>query len=132
MIYPKLLAKATISATGITPLYNNLGGGSSVPLRSAFVKNILLTNNGGSSVTLNLYVSPANGSDSTATKYRIAPKDVTIPAGNQLVVDNEITLERRNIATPPTVDIRGDILSIDVSTASPSVDVVVNGVETDV
>jgi hypothetical protein len=129
-LYPKLLAAMNVAATGVVKLYNGTGG-ASLPLRSTFLKNILLTNNGAASVTLNLYVTPANGTDVTTTKYKIAPKDLTVPAGNQLVVDNELTLERKNFATPPTLDVHGDIVSIEVSTASPNLDVVINGIESD-
>jgi hypothetical protein len=128
-LYPKLLAATTITGTTLAPLYNGTGG-STVPLRSTFVKSILLTNASAGSVTLNLYVCPANASDAMTTKYRIMPKDVTIPAGNQLVVDNELTLSRQNFATPPALDIHGDIIAIQLA-ASSSLDVVTTGIESD-
>ena len=93
-----------------------------VPLnKAAIIKSIRLVNTGSASATVNLYVRQTT----TGTSYRIAPKDMMLPAGMSFVDDSEITLE--GSATTNGEDrVRGSVNS------GATVDCVISGVERDV
>lgn len=73
------------------------------------VKNIILVNTDTSARTVNLYVKPG------ATSRRIIPKDLSLAAGAQFVMSDEITLEAADL-------IEGD------ASAATVVDYVINGI----
>ena len=74
----------------------------------AIIKTITLVNTNSTTESVNLYFS-------SGTSRRIIPQDTQLLAGNELVVDDEFTLEA------------ADIIEGDTTTAS-KVDFVINGV----
>lgn len=76
----------------------------------AVAKNIILVNTGAGANTVNLYVQ-RDGSNSR----RIIPEDLSLAAGAQFVMSDELTLEA------------ADLIEGDASTAA-EVDYVINGI----
>ena len=94
-----------------------------VPLnKTAIVKSIRLVNtHATATATVNMFVRRGTG----GTSYRIAPKDMILPAGMAFVDESEITLEGL-AATTEQDRVRA------VVNSGATVDCVISGVERDV
>ncbi|MCI0748446.1 MAG: hypothetical protein L0Y58_23820 [Verrucomicrobia subdivision 3 bacterium] len=108
----KALGANIIAAIGTTALYSVPAG------KSAVVKNIRLVNNHATLATpvLNLYAKPASG-----TARRIYNKDFTIPAKEDFIIEDVVTLGTL------------DKIELNLATAPPSEGIafMVSGVERD-
>jgi hypothetical protein len=88
--------------------------------KALVVKNIILTNVGSSEASLEIYVR-RNAQTPTG---QIAPKPTIIQAGEQVILDREITLNLNSANV--------EIISGKLTTGTGTVDFVVNGLERDV
>ena len=84
--------------------------------KATLIKNIILTNTGTATETVNLFLKPGSG-----TARQITPKNMQIPANAQVVMDTEITLA---VTTAVADTITG-------SSTTASVDCVINGMQRD-
>lgn len=100
--------------TSETLLY---GFASSPPSKTALVKNIIITNTNGTSVTANIKLLPANV---TAKKVQISPVNVSIPPNSQVILDAEITMN---------LSILDQILG---NASAANVNCIINGLERDI
>lgn len=101
----------TIKSLGDGQLAATKGTLYTVPtLTQAIIKSITLVNTSASAVTVNLYLKPG------ATSRRVAPKDLSIPAGALVELTAGYTLGAGNL-------IEGD------ASAATIVDYTINGVE---
>ena len=87
--------------------------------KNALIKNFILTNKSGSAATVNLRLRKSN----TATYVQVSPKDLSIPAGGQVVLDAEITIDL-NQSTPNAI--------YGGASATTAIDCIINGLERDV
>jgi hypothetical protein len=91
-----------------------------VPIgKAAIVSSIRLVNTGGATATVNLYVRRGG----SGTLYRIAPMNMTLPAGYSYVDEAELTLEAKDTGNQDRI--QGSVSS------GGTVDYVISGVERD-
>jgi hypothetical protein len=103
----KALGSGTVTTAGSSDLYT-VGAG-----KSALVNNTRFANNSANSATLTFLVKPSGA----ATARRLSARDVSLPVGGALVMEDAVTLGQ------------GDKLQVLVSGTSPSIGWMANGVE---
>ena len=102
--------------------------------KSTFVKNVSLVNNHTANAVLSgMYVRRYTKDQTGYNDYPVSPRDLTITAKTQIVLDTEITLANSENSATPTPAIAADQLVLTFSTidSTNGVTYVVNGFERD-
>src|SRR5690242_14707364 len=104
-----------LAASVVTTATQTLYTAPTSPVRSALVKNIMLTNIHTAAITLDLRIKSGGSS------YHIAPPTLNVPPSATIVIDQEVTLGS------------GDLIEVaNVSNTASKIEYVLNGLERDV
>jgi hypothetical protein len=111
----KLLGYGELNSGTETALISGIPG---LVARSVVVKNVILTNTGASNdVVVDLYFKRSTD------YYRVGPKSLRIAAGEQAILEDEITLDI------PTSAVAADYLLAQRTSGTNAITYLVNGIE---